>query len=90
MADIKNTLEAVAGLQALSIKLIKEIKAGKGITEIALDLAGDSELRAALAAAVDGISLIPAEVKDFDIDEVAQLSGVLVKDVFAVVKALKG
>lgn len=73
---IKETKEALVGLNELSIFMAKRLKDGVGADDamaIFQALIGDAEFKAKLSAAAEGIKAVPAEIKDVDLSEAVDL-----------------
>lgn len=89
---IKETKEAVVGLLKLTAVLAKLFKDGVQATDAAALLAeyqSNPELKSALEEAYKGVQEIPAEVKDLHIAEGVELAMAAMKEIPAVVAALK-
>ena len=89
---IKETKEAFIGVNELSLFLIERLKDGVGIDDaIALfqALTTDEEFKAKLGAAVEGISLVPGELKDLDVSEGMELAVIAISYVPKYVEAFK-
>lgn len=61
MSD-KESKELLVGANKLSIAIIKLVKKHAGVMDVASALLADADLRVAVVAAVEGVSLVPAEV----------------------------
>ena len=88
----KEIKEVIIALGAVLPPLVKVLKDGVQATDaVALynELVGNAEVKAAILAAADGIKLIPAEVKDLDAAEIAEIAVLGVQQTLSVVKALK-
>lgn len=90
---IKETKEALEGLNKISLLLIKHLKDGaqvKDAIEAATEVMGSSELKTAIAEAFKGITSIPSELKDLDASEIFELVMNEGKFGLEVIGALKG
>lgn len=75
-AGIKETKEAVIGLNEIALVLANRFKDGVQITDFTVmwdKLQNDAEFKAKLEAAWNNYKLIPAEVKDIDLSEGGEL-----------------
>jgi len=73
---IKECKEALIGINELAVVLASVFKDGAQIGDAAVlwaKLQADPEVSAKLVAAYQGVSLIPAEVKDLDLGEGVEL-----------------
>jgi hypothetical protein len=89
---IKETTEAVVGVNEVSLLLIKHLKDGAQVTDIMAivdDIKNNPELLAAILAAKDNISAVPAEMKDCSMLEAVQLSMVQISYLPKIISALK-
>lgn len=90
---IKELKEALVGAQDLAVLIIKNLKdglqLGKDVAAVVAELLSNEELKASLAAAAEGISKVPAEVKDLEVSEVLDLVGSEVEQVKKILEALK-
>lgn len=89
---IKETKEALIGVNKLSILMMKRLKDGVGIDDafaVYEKLKSDAEFRQALVDAYQGIEKVPAEVKDIDLSEAVELVSVQVSYIPKMVEALK-
>lgn len=69
---IKETKEALVGVNELAVLLVLRLKDGAGFDDIMAiweKLGNDQEFKQKLSDAVKGISEVPAEVKDIDLNE---------------------
>ncbi len=94
VVGIKETKEALVGINELAIEIAKHLKAGGGlITEVGAildDFKTNPDLSAKLLAAVDNIKAVPDEIKDLSWAEGAELAVAQVQYVPQVLAALKG
>lgn len=89
---IKETKEALVGVNELSLKLCEVFKDGAQISDVAElwdKLKNDPEASSKLMAAYQGASQIPAEIKDLDLGEGAELAVVQISYVPKFIEALK-
>ena len=89
---INETMEALGGLNALTLFIISQAKDGISLQDgVALveKIMLDPEFKAKLAAAVEGINKVPAELKDLDLMESFALGKYEFEQVQEIVKALK-
>lgn len=89
---IKETQEAVVGVNELAIVLIKHLKDGAQVsdaTAIFDELKSNPEVVAKLMAAKDNIGAVPAEMGDCSILEAAQLGMVQLGYLPKIIVALK-
>ena len=73
---IENTKEAIVAVNVLSIFIIKRLKDGIGFDDaLALfsKITSDDEFMKVLKEAFDGVSTVPAELKDLQSEEVVEL-----------------
>lgn len=77
---IKETMEALQAVNALSIELFKAAKDGLGVGD-AVKIASNPEIIAKVVAAVEGVGKIPTELKDLDAIETQQLVAVLTSSI---------
>lgn len=70
--NIKETKELLDFCELLSVKMVKALKDGLGVDDAKVLL--DAELWASGKAAVGGMSQVPAEMKDLDFQEAAELA----------------
>ena len=90
---IKETKEAIIGVNELSLVLIKHLKDGAQLTDISAvveEIKNNPELLAKLQAAKDGIDQVPAEAKDISLVEGGELLMAQVSYVPKIIAALKG
>lgn len=86
---IQETKDALEAVNLLSMSLIKIFKKHLGVVEIGAALLGDEELKAALVKAFDGISKIPDEVKDLDMNEGMELAIAQIQLIPKLIEVLK-
>lgn len=89
---VKETMEALGGLNALTIFIISQAKDGINLQDgVALveKIMLDPEFKAKLAAAVEGINKVPAELKDLDLTESFALGKYGFEQIQEIIKALK-
>lgn len=90
---IKELKEALIGAQDLAILIIKNLKdglqLGKDVSAVVGELLTNEELKASLTAAAEGVSKVPAELKDIDLNEVLELVMLEVMQVSKIMEALK-
>lgn len=76
MVGIKETKEALIGINELSIFLAKRLKDGVGVDDLAaaIDLLkNDEAFKQKIMLAIDNIKAIPEEMKDVDMNEGIEL-----------------
>jgi hypothetical protein len=76
MAGIKETKEALVGVNELSLVLISRLKDGlqpADVVALLAKLQGDEEFKNKLVAAAQGIKELPAEIKDLQLIEAVDL-----------------
>lgn len=79
MAGIKETKEALVGVNEVAVHVVKKFKDGVDVQDFISfynDFVSDPEFKAKLEAAWNGYQAIPEEVKDLDIGEVVELGAV--------------
>ena len=90
---IKETKEALVGVNELSVALIQQFKDGfqpvADVSELYAKLAANPEVSSKLMAAYQDIGKVPAEVKDLDLAEGLELAAVQIAYVPKLVEALK-
>ena len=89
---IKETKEAIAGVNMLAIFLIKRLKDGAGIDDafaLFSKLTTDKEFKSVLGEAYDGISKVPAEMKDIDLMEGLEIAKIMLDTVPKYIEAFK-
>tara|TARA_R110000868_G_scaffold250282_4_gene506781 strand:- start:5659 stop:5979 length:321 start_codon:yes stop_codon:yes gene_type:complete len=86
MADVKESVELIEGLGALSKAVVAELKDGfqpvgdvLAVIKAALDK--NSELNAKLLAAFVGIAAVPGELGDLDLFEIIKLGQEIIEEV---------
>lgn len=91
--DIKETKEAIIGVNEVALLLILRLKDGiqlvEDISAIVGKLMSDAEFQEKLHAAYDNIKLVPEEIKDIQINEVIELVGLQSTYVPKILDALK-
>ena len=87
----KELVEALKGVLALSAVLAVALKDGVQVSDVAEVVAklSSEPVKSKLAAALEGIEKVPAEVKDLDVAESLQLIVEVYPDLKAVIDALK-
>jgi len=90
---IKETKEALVGVNELSLALISVLKDGfqfvDDMTALWSKLQGDTEVNAKMKAALENISMVPAEIKDLDAAEGVELAIEQAKYVPKIIDAFK-
>lgn len=79
---VKETKEALAGLNQLLLVLVPLLKDGVQVGDALAILdkwKSDDALKAALLAAVDGVGKVPDEIKDLDLSEGLDLAMVQIQ-----------
>lgn len=92
MVGIKESKEALIGINELAIFIAKRLKDGVGMDDIGaiIDLLkNDGEFKIKVAAAFDGIKAVPEEMKDIDINEGVELAMVQVMYMPKIIEAFK-
>lgn len=92
MESIKETKELVQGVINVSKLIIERVKDGVGLEDavaIGEKILSDEAFRSSVIEAVKGAQSIPAEIKDLDETEVAELSAIGIALVFGIIKSLK-
>lgn len=93
MAGVKEAKEVLVGVNELSIFLISILKDGfqasEDISAIIAKITTDSDFRAKLIAAYEGIQAMPEEIKDIDLAEGLELGMVQFQYVPKILDALK-
>lgn len=91
--DIKETKEALIGINEIALLIATRLKDGlqlvEDISAVIAKLTTDAEFQAKLKDAYENIGAIPEEVKDLQIGEVVELVGVQVGYIPKFVDALK-
>lgn len=89
---IKETKEALEGLNQLALLVIGQAKDGIQVGDavaVVEKLLLDPEFKAKLIDAVNGVSHVPAELKDLDVQEIFELGKFEAEKIQAIIKALK-
>lgn len=89
---IKETKEALIGVNELAIEIVKHAKDGIQASDavaILDDFKNNPELKAALEAAIENIKGVPAEVSDMSLKEGIELAIVQVSYAPKIIEALK-
>ena len=89
---IKETKEALIGINEFSLLLAKLFKDGAQFTDFAelfSELTSNEDLKAKMKAAWEDIQKIPAEIKDIDLAEGAELGIIQIGYVPKFIEALK-
>lgn len=93
MAGVKEIKEVIDGSAALVVAVAKKLKDGfqaSDVSELISEvLKGDSELKAKLQAAIDGIGQVPAEAADISILEGLSLGSHVLGKIKEVGESLK-
>lgn len=92
MVGIKETQEALVGINEVAILLASRLKDGVGVDDFAAvweKLNNDAEFKAKLEAAYQGVSQVPSEIKDLDVGEIVSLVMAQAGYVPKLVEALK-
>lgn len=92
MVDVNNVKEVLVALNMIGITLIKQLKDGFQVTdigEVVAEIMGSAELKAALVAAVEGITAIPGEIADVSIPEGIELAVTQLEFLPKILAALK-
>jgi hypothetical protein len=92
MAGIKETNEALVGVNELAVFLIGRLKDGVSVGDFTAlwdKLQQDAEFKSKLQQAYDGISLVPAEVSELDATEIVSLVLTQATYVPRIIEALK-
>ena len=90
--SIKELKEVVEAVNEVSLVLVKLLKDGVQLVDavsLVDQVITNAELKAKLVAATEGISKIPSEVKDIDLQEVLELASLEIVFVPKLVAALK-
>jgi len=91
--SVKETKELLVGLNHLSLMLVKHLKdgfqLGKDSVAIVSELMTNKELKTALSEAANGVSKVPAEIKDMSLAEGMELVMVQVDFVPKLLEAMK-
>jgi len=89
---IKETKELLDGLNELSLEIISVAKDGlqvKDAAQIVMDIMMKPEFKDKLAKAIDGVGIIPQEIKDIDLEEGVELVKFEYDGVKKIMEALK-
>lgn len=89
---IKETKEALVGALAIVKVAAEVLKDGAQLSDLVdgfSKLNSDPEKKALIEQALAGIQELPAEIKDIDLKEGAELAGVLIKELPALIDAFK-
>lgn len=89
---IKETKEAIIGLSDVSQLIISKAKDGLQMSdamEVVQKLLFDAEFKKVLEDAVNGIAVVPAEIKDLDVQEGIELAMLAIEEGKQVIEALK-
>lgn len=90
LLGVQETKEVLVALDVLALDVVKVIKKHLGMPEILALVLADEDLKSAIAKAVDGVSKVPAELKDLSLAEAIELAMDQAKSVPALLAALKG
>jgi hypothetical protein len=88
---IKETKEAIVGINAVSLLLVNRFKDGIQVGDFVAfweKFQNDADFKAKLQAAYEGYNLIPDEIKDVSLNEASELIALEVSFVPELVKAL--
>ena len=89
---IKELKEALVGVNELAIFIAMRLKDGIGLDDamaIWSKLSSDEEFKQKMVAAYDGISQVPAEIKDLDLAEGIELAVLQAQMLPALIAAMK-
>lgn len=89
---IKETKEALIGVNTLSLFLVERLKDGVQLDDAVAvfgKLTADEEFKKIMGDAVEGIKAVPEEVKDLDVTEAVELITLQASFVPKFVEALK-
>ncbi len=92
MAGIKEISEAIIGINEVGIEILTQFKDGiqfGDFEKFYMDFMQNSDFKAKVQAAYQGVSAIPAEISDLDLSEGLQLAGVQLGYLPRIVEALK-
>lgn len=91
MADIKNIKEVVKALNMISLFIVKQVKDGLDFSDATalVTFLMQEEVQKTLKDAVEGISQIPEEFKDFELAEGLELATMAIAFVPQLIDALK-
>ena len=90
--DVKESREALVAINQLSVLLIKQFKDGiqmADFMELYAKILADPEVKAKMMAAYEGVSKIPAEMKDIDLKEIIELSSLQLSFLPEIIDAIK-
>lgn len=93
MAGINETKEVLIGANEVAILMIKLLKDGVQLgdfEQIYMNMMQNSEFRAKVLTAYEGVSQVPAEIKDLDLSEGVELVLVQASYVPKLVAAVAG
>jgi len=93
LLGVKETKEAIIGVNELSLFLCQRLKDGVQVGDaVALwaKLTSDAEFMSKIQAAYDGAALIPAEMKNATFTQDAELIGIQLSYLPKFIEALKG
>lgn len=93
MAGIKETKEALVGVNEVAIFLVSRLKDGVQVGDFTAmfdKLTQDTVFKAKMEAAYNGVALVPSEISDLDVNETVELSLTQLQYVPLIVAALKG
>lgn len=85
---IQETKDVLIAANEVAVALIKAAKDGIQLTD-GLALLANEEVKAALVKAADGISKLPEEMKDVDLNEGLELAAIQIQFIPKIVGALK-
>lgn len=92
MTDVKNVKEVLVALNMVSLVLIKQLRDGFQVADVGaaiLEIMASDETKAALVAAIEGITALPAEIADFQLAEGIELALVQLDYLPKILEALK-
>jgi len=92
VVGIKELKEALVGVNELAIFLAERMKDGVGVDDamaVFTKLTSDAEFKDKMSAAFEGISLIPAELKDVDLSEGMEIAMLQLQYIPALIAAFK-
>lgn len=90
--QIKETQEAIDGVMEVSLFLIKRMKDGIGVDDVSAlwdKLQDDHEFKEVIKKGYEGVSNVPAELKDIDLVEGTQLGIQMIGYVPRIIMSLK-
>jgi len=91
-AGLKDTKELFAGVFAIVKPIVKEIVRDGFQASDLLSFLSSEEFKNEITPAIDGISNVPSEMKDIDLEEIFELAGfslVEIKDLVKIIKEAK-